>query len=442
MSDKQDKLTPADEQKLADLKAQADKQSANKSDAKASPNSPAKVDSTPYVNPQSDAQNSPPKSSSNTSAKTESKSSKQRPKTPTSTSNTQTKSAKNTGLWILSLFNFLLILAALGAAYWLWMQWQDQLAQQNNQLSQQQTKAAQQQSAIASSLNQTSQFKGQIEQQSAALETSIQSLISELQAIHEQVKVNQQNLADVSGRRPSDWLLAEADYLVRMAGRKLWLEKDLSTAREMLFAADQRLQELDDPSLLPIRETLANDIQSVQQVNSVSTDAIALRLGAMLGQVEQLPLAFFKKPESSLSAAPSPDENTWQANLARNWQQVTENFFSVKRKTADIQPFMSAQEQWLAREQLSFSLLQAQVAVLKQNQPLFKQALALAQQHLAEHFEGEHPSTLQFSADIRELISTHISQTYPSQLFAAPLLEDALDTRINQRFSQEEAIND
>ena len=442
MSDKQDKLTPADEQKLADLKAQADKQSANKSDAKASPNSPAKVGSTPHVNPQSDAQNSPSKSSSNTSAKTESKSSKQRPKTPTSTSNTQTKSAKNTGLWILSLFNFLLILAALGAAYWFWMQWQDQLAQQNNQLSQQQTKVAQQQSAIASSLNQTSQFKGQIEQQSAALETSIQSLISELQATHEQVKVNQQNLADVSGRRPSDWLLAEADYLVRMAGRKLWLEKDLSTAREMLFAADQRLQELDDPSLLPIRETLANDIQSLQQVNSVSTDAIALRLGAMLGQVEQLPLAFFKKPESSISTAPSPDANTWQANLARNWQQVTENFFSVKRKTADIQPFMSAQEQWLAREQLSFSLLQAQVAVLKQNQPLFKQALALAQQHLAEHFEGEHPSTLQFSADIRELINTNISQTYPSQLFAAPLLEDALDTRINQRFSQEEAIND
>ena len=33
-------------------------------------------------------------------------------------------------------------------------------------------------------------------------------------------------IADVQGRRPNDWLLAEADYLVKLAGRKLFLEHD------------------------------------------------------------------------------------------------------------------------------------------------------------------------------------------------------------------------
>lgn len=34
-----------------------------------------------------------------------------------------------------------------------------------------------------------------------------------------------------------DWLLAEADYLVRMAGRKLWLERDATAAQMLLVEA-------------------------------------------------------------------------------------------------------------------------------------------------------------------------------------------------------------
>lgn len=37
-------------------------------------------------------------------------------------------------------------------------------------------------------------------------------------------------VADVKGRRPNDWLLAEADYLVKLAGRKLFLEHDAVSA--------------------------------------------------------------------------------------------------------------------------------------------------------------------------------------------------------------------
>ena len=54
-------------------------------------------------------------------------------------------------------------------------------------------------------------------------------------------------------QRPNDWMLAEASYLVRMAGRKLWLEQDLTTARALLIDADSRIQAIADPSLIPLR---------------------------------------------------------------------------------------------------------------------------------------------------------------------------------------------
>ena len=44
-------------------------------------------------------------------------------------------------------------------------------------------------------------------------------------------------VADVKGRRPNDWLLAEADYLVKLAGRKLFLEHDAVSATKLMESA-------------------------------------------------------------------------------------------------------------------------------------------------------------------------------------------------------------
>jgi len=83
--------------------------------------------------------------------------------------------------------------------------------------------------------------------------------------------VLERQISELSGRRPSDWLLAEANYLVNMAGRKLFLENDIGTSMTLLAEADARLEDLGDPSLLPIRALIASDIQTLQQVNPVST---------------------------------------------------------------------------------------------------------------------------------------------------------------------------
>ena len=60
--------------------------------------------------------------------------------------------------------------------------------------------------------------------------------------------------ADLDDKRPNDWMLAESEYLVRMAGRKLWLEHDIVSAITLLGNADERIKALNDPSLMPIRK--------------------------------------------------------------------------------------------------------------------------------------------------------------------------------------------
>jgi uroporphyrin-3 C-methyltransferase len=432
MTDSQDKLTPSDEVKLAALEKKlaeekAASPSTNKKQASASAHKSMPNEST--------------KSADTLAKETSYKSSKSKassiPRRPT------TESRGKTGvLWFFTVINLLLLGAVIVASYWAWLQWQTQSQQQTDALTVQQTSMEQQQSSmlqqqnnIAASIASNQLAKDDLEQQNQALQTSMQSLIEQFQLTSAQVQTNQRNLADVSGRRPADWLLAEADYLVRMAGRKLWLEHDVKTAAMMLQSADSRIQDLDDPSLLPLRAMLAEDLQALQQVNQVSTSSIALALGAMFKQVTNLPLAFFKRPEAeTIDDSVTESIDDWRSNLARNWREATKNFFSFKKVTAEIKPFMSEQQQWLSKEQLKFALLQAQIAVLQENSTLYQQSLQTAFGLLIESFDTEKDTVVQFTDSLSNLQRTDFERTYPQQFKVAPLLQDVIEQRLNSRF--------
>ena len=281
MADSQDKLTPSDAAKLAELEKQLAKQKTVSPPVK-------KQQAAASVKKNVEKQSIKPADTlgKDTRYKSSESSNSHKANKNTATSPPRkpvTESKGKTGvLWFFTVINLLLLAAIIGAGYWAWLQWHTQnqqqtdvLAQQQSSLEQQNSNIEQQQSNIAQSIATNQLAKGDLEQQNQALQTSIQSLIEQLQLTSAQVQTNQRNLADVSGRRPADWLLAEADYLVRMAGRKLWLEHDVKTAIMMLQSADSRIQDLDDPSLLPVRAKLAEDLQALQQVNQVSSTASA-----------------------------------------------------------------------------------------------------------------------------------------------------------------------
>lgn len=424
MADSQDNLTPAEQKKLAELEQQLGKEKTVKPSAKTTATQNTK---------------SPEKPQTKSSAFATKSDSNSQP--PLFKPNQKVKS--NTGtLWFFTVINLLLIIAIIAAGYWAWLKWQSGVQQQTDVITNQQKILAEQKSAveqqqaeIAQSIDSNQLAKDDLQQQNQALQNQIQSLLEEYQLLNAQVAVNQRNLADVSGRRPADWMLAEADYLVRMAGRKLWLEHDVKTATMMLQSADRRIQDLDDPSLLPIRALLAEDIQSLQQINQVSTSSIALALGAMMKQVDNLPLLFFKRPEAESSEKElSESIDDWRANLARNWQEFKDNFFSFKQVTTQIKPFMSEQQQWLSKEQLRFALMQAQIAALQEDSMLYQEFIQSAFGLVSEYFDPEKTQVIQFTQALAELKATDFARQYPEQFNASGLLKDVIEQRLDSRF--------
>lgn len=427
MADNQDNLSAKDQKMLEDLEKQLT-QSAQKNTNSGTSGSASKA-SESATQEKVMGNNEMPKS---TSAKTH----KVEPARPAG-------KAKTGFLWFFTIINLLLLGAVIAGAYWGWMLWQNQqqqqtsfFAQQESVLATQLASAAKQQADLVNAIAANQLVKEDWQQQSLAEQERLDVLSAAIQQNNQQIASNLSKVSEIAGRRPADWLLAEANYLLNIAGRKLWLEHDVDTAILMLQAADSRLQDMAEPSLLVVREKLASDISTLQQLNPLATTAIALDISGLGKQVDNLPLTFFKKPENSNSELElSTDDADWYSNLVNSIDHVLAGFFSVKKITTDIKPFMSEQQQWLVKEQVKFSLLSAQTAALQEQWPVFMDAINNALVLVNTHFDGQSLNVSQFIASLQTLLNSDIETNYPQQFAASSAMQDAMDKRLGKRFS-------
>ena len=344
------------------------------------------------------------------------------------------KSSGNGLLWFVVIILFLIVLGMAGAGYWYYMQ--------------QQSASKDSESALQTT---TSQLNT-IERERAGLVASIdkvartnqtlESTVAELKAQNEKLTLQAEStleqLNNMEGRRPADWLIAEADYLVRMAGRKLWLENDVRTAILLLVNADKRLKSLADPSVLPVRANLAEDIQTLQQLNPVSQSSVALALTGMIAQIDKLPLDTFEKPEDANAEDTTLSESSddWQENLAKVWRSLVNDFLTIKTIEGPVEPVLSLEAQFLAKEQLRLQLMHAQTAALQGDAGLYNQSLQYAQTLIIEKFDTEKSQVTGFVDALQNLIATDVSRPIPTELASQKPLERLLDSRVKQVFGQ------
>ena len=344
------------------------------------------------------------------------------------------KSSGNGLLWFVVIILFLIVLGMAGAGYWYYMQ--------------QQSASKDSESALQTT---TSQLNT-IERERAGLVASIdkvartnqtlESTVAELKAQNEKLTLQAEStleqLNNMEGRRPADWLIAEADYLVRMAGRKLWLENDVRTAILLLVNADKRLKSLADPSVLPVRANLAEDIQTLQQLNPVSQSSVALALTGMIAQIDKLPLDTFEKPEDANAEDTTLSESAddWQENLAKVWRSLVNDFLTIKTIEGPVEPVLSLEAQFLAKEQLRLQLMHAQTAALQGDAGLYNQSLQYAQTLIIEKFDTEKIQVTGFVDALQNLIATDVSRPIPTELASQKPLERLLDSRVKQVFGQ------
>ncbi len=336
---------------------------------------------------------------------------------------TNTSANKISKLAIFALF----IAVAAPAGHYYWQQLQNQqiaqtltneISEQNNtrlsryQTQMQQTLAKQQQS-----------FDQQLQQVISKISKSNQAKITELDATVAQLEQN------IQQRQPSDWLLHEAEYLIRIAARSLWLERDTSAAIGLLKDAESRLTELNDPTFFPVREVIHQDIKSLELMPQLKTDEIVLALMAMNKQVAILPLALQdlgKDDDKEADFELSNDINDWQTNLAKTWQKFLNDFIRVRQRVGSVEALISPKQQAHLKQNLSLKIQLALWAASERKGDIYQKALTDVHQWLNDYFDMGHNYNQRFIKALVTLQEHKVNYSYPSELGSLTAIRSAL----------------
>ncbi|QBG36216.1 uroporphyrinogen-III C-methyltransferase [Litorilituus sediminis] len=292
----------------------------------------------------------------------------------------------------------------------------DNIKQQNN-------------AAIEKSRAQTKQqliteFKQELRQQQQAFAAELQQVSQQINSASED-KIAQlsQQVAQletrITQRQPSDWLVHEAEYLIRVAARTMWQEKDTKAAIGLLKDADSRLAELSEPKYLPVRATIHEDIKALELMPTLQSQEAVLSLMALDKQISTLPLIGDDLGNLSTNVKElelSSDISDWKSNLSKSWQNFLDDFIRIRPREGSVEPLISPKQQQNLKHNLSLKVQLAIWAVREGNTEVYQQALSDVQKWTSDYFDMQSPRNTEFYQSIEKLKTYLINYNYPSDL--------------------------
>jgi len=326
---------------------------------------------------------------------------------PTVTKVSPKKSGPGTGLWLLTL-----LIAIAGVCLSIFL-WQGGIAQQQ---SLQQSRAA-----IAGAIQRVDgqaennkKLQSQFDQWQANNQLQQQQLLQRIDNLQQQLSSQQKRLQSLSTTDRDDWLLAEAEYLMRLAHQRLLMGKQRDSAMQLLTAADAIIKDLDDHALYSVREALANDMANLRAAVTLDLEGHYLALAALAQQAEQLPL--IQSLQLSLPRPEVPVAQSWQQRLAVGFQAALDKlsgYIQINRRDDIYKPLLAPEYEAAVRQNVRLMFEQAQMASLAGKQKLYEDSLSKVDHWLATYFTLDKVSTDAVVAQLQYLKQQQVAISLP-----------------------------
>lgn len=200
-------------------------------------------------------------------------------------------------------------------------------------------------------------------------------------------------LQSLSSTTSSDWLLAEAEYLTRLAQQRVLMDHSAEGALALLASADDILHQVEDKPLFAVREQLQHDMTQLKLAGKVDRSGRFLQLSALAEAVVDLPSAV--RP---LTPAATVEEMPEEATPGERglWQVLRSNFFDamekvsaqirVRRHDAPVDPVLPPDADSYIRQNIALNIEQAKLALLREQQDIYRDSLQAATRLLTTHF--------------------------------------------------------
>jgi uroporphyrin-3 C-methyltransferase len=226
-----------------------------------------------------------------------------------------------------------------------------------------------------------------------------------LQTLYNQLAENRESAA-----------VAEVEQLLNIANQQLQLAGNIKSALLALQAAEKKLQPLDLPGAIALRETLHLEIENLRELPQVDLISMSAQLTYLSELCHTLPLISERQPtlnanasKKSLNDAP---QNTFQRFAYSIWDDI-KNLITVERIDKPEPPLLAADHAFYLRENLKLRLLTARVALLQHDQATYKSDLNTVNGWLIQYFDTKHPNTIKALNMLKKLSSNNISIELP-----------------------------
>ena len=187
----------------------------------------------------------------------------------------------------------------------------------------------------------------------------------------------------------------EVTSLQRMAEFKLWAEKDYQGTSAVLKRLDALLSE--HPGTVEVRQAIMQDIQTLDSLKPIATEAIYLQLNSALNSVDNLVFNAVNLPEEEAAIdenALSDDVSDWQQNLSNSWNKIVDSFITIRQhEGVSIEPLLTDQERHLINQRIKLNITQAQDALMSKQASIFFSALSEAKRLVGEYFKQDDDAT-------------------------------------------------
>lgn len=234
------------------------------------------------------------------------------------------------------------------------------------------------------------------------------------------------------GKTRGDWLIADAEYLLSVAGQRLHLMGDVETTREALEAADQRLRESGDAAVFKVREEIAKELATLRSVPDIDLVGMYSTLQSLSGRVNQLTLflPYQGKPVAKSTEHdkhPAPSQTS--SELLNAALKQLDGYVTVRHTAQPIKAILTQEEAEFIRQQLSLKLEMIKLALVQKNQPLYHASLEDALAWLDKNFNN-NAETQRFTTELRQLDANKLNAQMPDISLSLKMLRDITKLRI------------
>lgn len=265
--------------------------------------------------------------------------------------------------------------------------------------------------------------------------TEAQAVTVEVQAgvlvqLEAQLAEQRTEIARFSAADREDWLLAETEYLLRLANQRLIMTRDVEAARALLRSADAVLLQLDDVGLFGARAAVAADLAVLRAVPQLDVEGIYLRLAALADQAGAL--VIFELPDVEAQPGEIPAED-WQGRLLQGYESALvklSDYIIIRRRDAPMQALMDPQWEGLVRQNLRMLLEQAQAALLSGNQLLYNESLQRAEHWVGEFLESDGVAARAIARELNALKSQVVEVQLPDISRSLRAVDAAMTSRL------------